>query len=111
MRRLAVIAAVLAVAVVAVGGGIAIVRLTELHVPFLSDTCRVYSADDVVRLTPDHLAWLVGQLSEIIAKGRPLCPLCGVSVDTDGHACVRANGHIQQPIPDEQTDESEEAGP
>ncbi len=64
-----------------------------------------------VRLTPDQLAWLVGQLSEIIAKGRPLCPLCGVSVDTDGHACVRANGHIQQPIPDEQTDESEEAGP
>jgi len=64
-----------------------------------------------VRLAPDQVAWLVGQLSEIIATGRPLCPLCGVSADSDGHTCVRTNGHIQQAIPDEQTDEGEDAGP
>lgn len=63
-----------------------------------------------VRFTPDQLAWLVGQLSEIIAKGRPLCPLCGVAPETDGHTCVRANGHIRQPIPDDQTDEGAEPG-
>jgi uncharacterized repeat protein (TIGR03847 family) len=64
-----------------------------------------------VRLTPDQLAWLVGQLSEIIAKGRPLCPLCGVSADSSGHTCVRTNGHIQQAIPDERADEGEDLGP
>jgi len=63
-----------------------------------------------VRLTPDHCAWLVGQLSEIVAKGRPLCPLCGASMDADGHACVRSNGHSRQPIPDEQAGEEEEEG-
>jgi len=64
-----------------------------------------------VRLTPDQVAWLVGQLGEIIATGRPACPLCGVSLDTDGHTCIRSNGHIQQPIPEEQADEGEDAGP
>jgi uncharacterized repeat protein (TIGR03847 family) len=64
-----------------------------------------------VRLTPDQCAWLVGQLGEIIAGGRPLCPLCGVSMDDGGHACIRSNGHIQQPIPDGQADEGEDTGP
>ena len=63
-----------------------------------------------VRLAPDQVAWLVGQLSEIIAKGRPLCPLCGVAADSNGHTCVRTNGHIQQPIPDEETGEEDETG-
>ena len=63
-----------------------------------------------VRLTPDHCAWLVGQLSEIIAKGRPLCPLCGASMDADGHVCVRSNGHSRQPIPDEEAGQEEEEG-
>ncbi len=56
-----------------------------------------------VRLTPDQCAFLVGQLSDIIAKGRPLCPLCGASIDGDQHVCIRANGHMHVPIPDEQT--------
>ena len=55
-----------------------------------------------VRLTPDHCAFLVGQLSDIIGKGRPLCPLCGASIDADRHVCIRANGHMREPIPDEQ---------
>ena len=56
-----------------------------------------------VRLTPDQCAFLVEQLSEIIGKGRPLCPLCGASIDGDQHVCIRANGHMRLPIPDEQT--------
>lgn len=63
-----------------------------------------------VKMTPDQCAWLVGQLSEIIAKGRPLCPLCGVSMDPEGHACIRANGHLKQPIPEEQAGEEEQGG-
>jgi uncharacterized repeat protein (TIGR03847 family) len=61
-----------------------------------------------VRLTPDHCASLVGQLSEIVAQGRPLCPLCGASMDAGGHVCIRTNGHSNQPIPDEQGGEEEE---
>jgi uncharacterized repeat protein (TIGR03847 family) len=58
-----------------------------------------------VRLRPEQCAFLVSQLSEIIAKGRPLCPLCGASIDEGEHACVRANGHMRQPIPDEPGEE------
>jgi uncharacterized repeat protein (TIGR03847 family) len=61
-----------------------------------------------VRLTPEQCAWLVTELSDIIAKGRPLCPLCGISIDPSGHACVRANGHSKQPVPDEQASEDDE---
>ena len=64
-----------------------------------------------VRLSPDQVAWLVGQLGEIIATGRPACPLCGVSLDADGHTCIRSNGHIEQPIPSDQADDGEDAGP
>jgi uncharacterized repeat protein (TIGR03847 family) len=63
-----------------------------------------------VRMTPEQCAWLVGQLSEIIAKGRPLCPLCGASMDPEGHTCIRSNGHLKQPIPDEQAGEEDNAG-
>ncbi|HEV8573126.1 MAG TPA: DUF3090 family protein [Dehalococcoidia bacterium] len=66
-----------------------------------------------VRLLPEHCAFLIGQLSEIIGGGRPLCPLCGVSIDPGGsHACIRSNGHMQQPIPEEPSGgEEQDEGP
>ncbi|WP_433501037.1 DUF3090 family protein [Sphaerimonospora sp. CA-214678] len=30
---------------------------------------------------------------EIVAAGRPPCPLCGRPLDPEGHICVRLNGH------------------
>ncbi|MFE3450256.1 DUF3090 domain-containing protein [Nonomuraea sp. NPDC059194] len=30
---------------------------------------------------------------EIVAQGRPPCPLCGQPLDADGHICVRLNGY------------------
>ena len=45
-------------------------------------------------------------LDDIIAGGRPLCPLCQLPMDASGHMCVRTNGHSQQPIPQE-TDEDD----
>jgi uncharacterized repeat protein (TIGR03847 family) len=56
-----------------------------------------------VRLSPGQCAFLVEQLSDIIAKGRPQCPLCGASIDGDQHICIRANGHMRLPIPDDRT--------
>ena len=31
----------------------------------------------------------------VCAAGRPLCPLCGNSIDADGHRCARVNGHAR----------------
>lgn len=58
-----------------------------------------------VRLTQEQCASLGVQLDEIIAGGRPVCPLCGLPVEATGHACVRSNGHSKQPIPEEEQDE------
>jgi len=58
-----------------------------------------------VRLTQEQCASLSVQLDEVIAGGRPVCPLCGLPVEPTGHACVRSNGHSKQPIPDEEQDE------
>jgi uncharacterized repeat protein (TIGR03847 family) len=61
-----------------------------------------------VRLTHDQCAWLVSQLGEIIATGRPVCPLCGISIDSDAHTCIRSNGHSREPIPDDRADAEED---
>jgi uncharacterized repeat protein (TIGR03847 family) len=58
------------------------------------------------RFTQEQCASLGACLDEIVAGGRPICPLCGLAIDPGGHACVRANGHSQQPIPEEDNDAS-----
>jgi uncharacterized repeat protein (TIGR03847 family) len=30
---------------------------------------------------------------EVVAMGRPICPLCGHPIDPDGHFCPKSNGH------------------
>jgi uncharacterized repeat protein (TIGR03847 family) len=39
-------------------------------------------------------AWeLRRQIAEVVAAGRPPCPLCGGPLDPEGHVCVRTNGY------------------
>lgn len=33
------------------------------------------------------------QIGEVVAAGRPPCPLCGEPLDPEGHVCPRSNGH------------------
>ncbi len=33
------------------------------------------------------------QITDTVAAGRPLCPLCSAPMDPAGHVCVRSNGH------------------
>jgi len=33
------------------------------------------------------------QITDVVAAGRPPCPLCGGPLDPDGHVCPRSNGH------------------
>lgn len=62
-----------------------------------------------VRFTQEQSASLVVSLDEIIAGGRPVCPLCGMPMEATGHACIRSNGHSKQPIPEQDGSNEEEA--
>lgn len=31
--------------------------------------------------------------NELVASGRPRCPLCGFPINPDGHSCPKTNGH------------------
>jgi uncharacterized repeat protein (TIGR03847 family) len=76
-----------------------------LHVFDIGREEEEQEPDVQVRVTSDACASLNTSLHEIIAAGRPQCPLCGVPLDPEGHACVRSNGHSKQPIPDEQAED------
>jgi uncharacterized repeat protein (TIGR03847 family) len=64
--------------------------------------------DVLVRITSSDVAQLSSRLKEIIAGGRPTCPLCGVPMGGDGHKCIRTNGHSEQPIPDRDEGEDDD---
>jgi len=33
------------------------------------------------------------KIASVVAAGRPICPLCNLPMDPDGHVCPRSNGH------------------
>ncbi|MEX2081654.1 MAG: DUF3090 family protein, partial [Dehalococcoidia bacterium] len=37
---------------------------------------------------------------EVVAAGRPPCPLCTAPLDPAGHVCVKRNGHHARPDED-----------
>lgn len=43
------------------------------------------------RLTRTQVAAFVEHARDLVASGRPPCYLCGMPMDTDGHACPRLN--------------------
>jgi uncharacterized repeat protein (TIGR03847 family) len=43
--------------------------------------------------SPGQMRALSRQAKEIVAQGRPICPLCNEPMDPDGHFCPRGNGH------------------
>lgn len=45
------------------------------------------------RVTAAQVAAFVPHATELVGRGRPLCPLCGHPMDPGGHACPRSNGH------------------
>jgi uncharacterized repeat protein (TIGR03847 family) len=44
-------------------------------------------------VTREQAAAVARHGSELVASGRPRCPLCGFPVNSDGHSCPRTNGH------------------
>jgi uncharacterized repeat protein (TIGR03847 family) len=44
-------------------------------------------------LTRGQSRSLSRKIAEVVAGGRPLCPLCDMPIDPEGHVCPRSNGH------------------
>jgi uncharacterized repeat protein (TIGR03847 family) len=44
-------------------------------------------------VTRPQLRVLARHGSQVVARGRPLCPLCGNPLDPTGHICPAQNGH------------------
>jgi uncharacterized repeat protein (TIGR03847 family) len=54
------------------------------------------SGDDGVAriaITRSQAAALIVRSAQLVAAGRPTCPLCGNPIDPTGHSCPRTNGH------------------
>jgi uncharacterized repeat protein (TIGR03847 family) len=45
------------------------------------------------RVGPDQVRAVCAKISDIVAAGRPRCPLCGAPIDGT-HVCPLANGHV-----------------
>jgi len=48
-----------------------------------------------IGVTIAQLVALIARGEELVAGGRPNCPLCGNPMDPDGHACPKTNGHLK----------------
>lgn len=46
-----------------------------------------------VRISPAVARAFAEAAAEVVAAGRPPCPLCGAPLDPTGHLCPRRNGH------------------
>jgi uncharacterized repeat protein (TIGR03847 family) len=42
---------------------------------------------------PQAMAF-VRRAAQLVAAGRPPCPLCGRPIDPEGHVCIKTNGHL-----------------
>ena len=51
-----------------------------------------------VRITPAMARAFAQRALQIVAAGRPPCPLCGLPLDAQGHVCPRQNGHRPGPV-------------
>ena len=50
---------------------------------------------------------LSNAITEVVAAGRPVCPLCGTPLDDGPHSCVKQNGHREIIQVEEDDDEAE----
>ncbi|HET8845544.1 MAG TPA: DUF3090 family protein, partial [Ktedonobacteraceae bacterium] len=50
---------------------------------------------------------LTRRITNLVSKGRPVCPLCHTPLDGGPHACVKQNGHreILRELEDEDDEE------
>jgi uncharacterized repeat protein (TIGR03847 family) len=49
-----------------------------------------------IGVTVAQMTALVERGEELVAGGRPNCPLCGNPMNPDGHTCPKTNGHLKR---------------
>ncbi len=59
--------------------------------PATASTARFWGTAVQMRTMAKHA-------QEVVAAGRPLCPLCGAPMDAEGHFCPRKNGHSRPTV-------------
>ena len=47
-----------------------------------------------VRLTAPAARGFIAHAAQVVAAGRPPCPLCGLPLNPEGHICPRKNGYM-----------------
>ena len=59
------------------------------------DLADVEDPPDLLRLTVrlNQVKGFCNRAEKIVTSGRPVCPFCGLPIDTTGHLCPRANGY------------------
>ena len=63
----------------------------------------LYDIEEASRRSPtfvglaskDQMEALSQEIDAVCAAGRPLCPLCQLPMNPEGHLCPRSNGHAQ----------------
>ena len=64
--------------------------------PVSEETAEIETADDFevrIHLRRDQVRGFVLHTLAVVGEGRPLCRLCGLPMDPDGHICPAGNGH------------------
>ena len=83
----------------AVGGiGISAFDETTQRLTLLFEALAAEDEDGAtahVGVTVGQMVALVSRGEELVAGGRPNCPLCGNPMDPDGHSCPKTNGHLK----------------
>lgn len=69
-------------------------RLTLLFEELVREEDEVAAAAHL-GVTIAQLVALIERGEELVAGGRPNCPLCGNPMNPDGHACPKTNGHLK----------------
>jgi uncharacterized repeat protein (TIGR03847 family) len=49
-----------------------------------------------LRLRRDQVRAFVLHALAVLGEGRPVCPLCGLPMDPEGHRCPASNGHFAE---------------
>ena len=71
-----------------------LVVATELQVEDEEDPLELPDPAEVrLSVTRAQLRVLARHGAQVVARGRPLCPLCGNPLDPTGHICPALNGH------------------
>lgn len=54
-----------------------------------------------IRISRSQGRELAEAAADLVSKGRPICPMCGMPMDPGGHVCPQQNGHLPLTFGDE----------